>query len=87
MCSKKLTINDTLDYILNDDSDFDDLGSDSDIAEIGAIGNNSDGVGANVIIEDAKLHNWMKMRTLIFQKMNMKYNHNEGKTTTEIQIA
>ena len=57
MCSNKLIVNDALDYILNDDRDFDDLQSDSDFDEIDAIGNNSDEVGANVIIDDTKLHN------------------------------
>ena len=56
MCSKKLTVNDALDYILNDDSDFDDWESDSDFDEIDARGNNSDEVGANIIIDDTESH-------------------------------
>ena len=42
---------------MNDDSNFDDLESDSDFDEIDAIGNNSDEIGANVIIYDTELHN------------------------------
>ena len=37
-------------------SNFDDLENDSDLDEIGAIVNNSDEVGANVIIDDTELH-------------------------------
>ena len=42
---------------MNDDSNFDDLESDSDFDEIDAIGNNSDQIEANVIIYDTELHN------------------------------
>ena len=80
MFSQKLTVNDTLDYILNDDSDFVDLEIDSYFDEIDAIENNSDEVEANVIIDDNELHNlekklmimnyktWMKMGTLVFHE-------------------
>ena len=83
MFSQKLTVNDTLDYILNDDSDFVDLEIDSYFDEIDAIENNSDEVEANVIIDDNELHNlekklmimnyitWMKMGTLISHETMM----------------
>ena len=57
MCSKKLTVNDALDYIVNNDSDFDDLESDSDFDKIDTIGNNSDEVGANIVIDDTEIPN------------------------------
>lgn len=57
MCSKKLTISDTLDYILNDDGNFNDLESDWDFDEIEKIGSNSDEVAANVVIDDTESHN------------------------------
>ena len=62
MFSQKLTVNDALDYILNDESDFGDLEIDSYFDETDAIEN--DEVEANIII-------WMKMGTLISHETMM----------------
>ena len=81
MFSLKLTVNDALDYILNDESDFGDLEIDSYFDETDAIEN--DEVEANIIIDDNELHNlekklmimnyitWMKMGTLISHETMM----------------
>ena len=81
MFSQKLTVNDALDYILNDESDFGDLEIDSYFDETDAIEN--DEVEANIIIDDNELHNfekklmimnhitWMKMGTLISHETMM----------------
>ena len=58
MFSQKLTVNDALDYILNDESDFGDLEIDSYFDETDAIEN--DEVEANIIIDDNELHNFEK---------------------------
>lgn len=50
MYIKKLAINHALGYVLNDDSDFDGLESYSDFDEINTTRNNSDEMGANIII-------------------------------------
>ena len=66
MYIKKLAINHALGYVLNDDSDFDGLESYSDFDEINTTRNNSDEMGANIIILNYII--WLKMRTPLFQK-------------------
>lgn len=57
MFIEKLTVNDGLDYVLNENSIFDDLESDSGFYETDTLGNNSDEIGANLKIDDTELHN------------------------------